>query len=464
MGMTPAAITLAGNGFDLPALLGQPSYEYGGPNTHATSLYTLVTAVVIAVMGGYGSALPVLHLLSFVAGAALAAAVFVIAHRITASAYTSALAALITMLYPPVLVQASDVYLDLPLAAAMMWSIALGVRHRYGLAILAATLAAWIKPTGIIVVPVLAYILHRGTLPNRTRRTFTGLLVLPLAVALMPLLTATPRRTRSEFSAFERTILTALDTAWYSSHVPALILLLGSTAIALLIRRGRGPRAENIGNGDAFTAVLIGLLATVAFYLLNPLVTSGFELLPRYTVTLAPLLAILVTAGIHRAPPILRTSIGLGISGALLVMAFGWLTPNAGNNYAISERDLRYEDHLAVQMEAIGDLEQLGPTLPVFYDHFTYYRFKYPEMGWVDADSPNGTAVYLASPGTYTLDSMPQEFAMLLERQWLGGDTLRALWREAHASSRHAIEVHLHEVGEFQNYVVVIQEVDALSN
>lgn len=34
MGLFPAAITLAGNGFDVIELLGMPDYFEGGPNTH----------------------------------------------------------------------------------------------------------------------------------------------------------------------------------------------------------------------------------------------------------------------------------------------------------------------------------------------------------------------------------------------------------------------------------------------
>lgn len=464
MGMTPAAITLAESGFDLPALLRQATYEEGGPNTHASSLYTIVTAAMIALMGGYDSSLPALHLLSFLAAAGLAAAVFVIAHRITESAGTSAFAALITVLYPPVLVQASDVYLDLPLAAAMMWSIALGVQRRYRLAILAATVAVWIKPTGIIVLPVLAYILHRSTLASRTRRATTGLLVLPLLFVLVPLITSAQRRTASGLSAVERIAQSSLATAWYASQVPGLILLLVATAIALLVHRQIGPRQENIASADASSAVLTGVLSTIAFYLLNPLVTSGFALLPRYTVTLAPLLAILISTGMHRTPPVRSTAIGLGLAGGLLVLSFGWLGPSPSSNYAVSERDLRYEDHLAVQAQAIRELERLSRTLPVFYDHFTYFRFKYPEMGWVESDRHNGTAVHLAEPGTHTLDSMPEEFALLFEHPWLGGKTLRAVWHAAQASDQHVVEVHVHESGGFENHVVVIREIDSLSS
>ena len=71
MGLFPAAITLAGNGFDVVELLGMPTYLEGGPNTHSTSPVTLTTAFVLKVSGGGGRALVILHLLHF-AGTAMA--------------------------------------------------------------------------------------------------------------------------------------------------------------------------------------------------------------------------------------------------------------------------------------------------------------------------------------------------------------------------------------------------------
>ncbi len=69
MGLFPAAITLADNGFDVVELLGMPDYFEGGPNTHSTSPVTLVTAVVLKMSGGGERAFVILHLLHFVMAA-----------------------------------------------------------------------------------------------------------------------------------------------------------------------------------------------------------------------------------------------------------------------------------------------------------------------------------------------------------------------------------------------------------
>ena len=66
MGLFPAALTLSANGFDLLELLAMPGYVEGGPNTHSTSLVTLITALVLRVTGGGGpTSFVVLHLIHF---------------------------------------------------------------------------------------------------------------------------------------------------------------------------------------------------------------------------------------------------------------------------------------------------------------------------------------------------------------------------------------------------------------
>jgi hypothetical protein len=51
MGLFPAAITLADNGFDVVELPGMPDYFEGGPNTHSTSPVTFATSVVLRAPG-----------------------------------------------------------------------------------------------------------------------------------------------------------------------------------------------------------------------------------------------------------------------------------------------------------------------------------------------------------------------------------------------------------------------------
>ncbi len=50
-GLFPAASELANNGFNVLSLLQQPTYHNGGPNCHAESIVTWLTAAVLCVWG-----------------------------------------------------------------------------------------------------------------------------------------------------------------------------------------------------------------------------------------------------------------------------------------------------------------------------------------------------------------------------------------------------------------------------
>ena len=78
-------------------------------------------------------------------------------------------------LFPPMVVQASDVYLDLPLAVAATWSLVLFLEGSRGKASVAACLAAAVKPTAIILVPVMGMIL----IAQRDRSMRARLLLFP---------------------------------------------------------------------------------------------------------------------------------------------------------------------------------------------------------------------------------------------------------------------------------------------
>jgi hypothetical protein len=65
----PAAITLTETNFDLLNLLKMPSYNEGGPNVHANSIITIITAVMISLFGKTKVLLPVLHIIHFIIAA-----------------------------------------------------------------------------------------------------------------------------------------------------------------------------------------------------------------------------------------------------------------------------------------------------------------------------------------------------------------------------------------------------------
>lgn len=462
MGMTPAALTLATSGFDIPRLLDLPTYYEGGPNTHALSLVTLATAVAIALAGDYASALPILHIASFIATGALVAGVYLLVVASTEWRLAGLLAASLTVLYPPTLVQASDVYLDLPLAAVMVWAVVFAVADRRLLATLAASIAIWIKPTGVVLVPVLAYLmLTKRSARSSTFKTTVHLAV-PSAIAIGIFLVG-PSSDRSGAGVIERVVRTFSVTAWHTVRNPSLLISFALTVWALSvlisIERQRELPARLFRLTGGCTATVV---STVVFYLLNPLATSGHALLTRYTVTLTPFLAVLTTIALWHFRP--RVAVAGVIAGGALFMVgmFGALSAPGPNNYSLSERDLSYEHHLTVQSRGIRELEQLAVTMPVLVDHFTYFRFAYPEMGWVSGDVPlDVRPVFLDRQMAWSLDAMPREFALLYEHPWLGGETLNELMVEAEASPLHSVEVFILRSGEFENFVAVVRTLDS---
>lgn len=460
MGMTPAALTLASSGFDVFELLKQPTYQDGGPNTHGTSLATLATAAVIRLAGSYASALPVLHLGSFFTAAVLVAGVYVLVARATGTRRAGLLAAGLTFLYPPFLVQASDVYLDLPLAAAMIWALVFAMEDRRVLTIVAATVAVWIKPTGVILLPALAYLMITAERDDNPVRRLAPLVIPTGLAAAIFLITSSGANSSETLTVGERLLVTLYITSWHTLRNPSLLTLFALSVIAPVTaafrsRRTAPPPRRIVRLVGGSTLVVV---STLAFYFFNPLVTAGHALLPRYTVTLAPALVVLFTTSMWvRRQRIASAGVAVGCV-VLVAAAPGWLTPGGPNNYALSERDLAYESHLAVQQRAIRDLEVLASELPVYVDHFTYFRFKYPEMGWVDDQPMHMTPVHLSEDEMHKIESMPDEFALLFEHPWLGGEILRSIWDAAASSGRHTVEVHPYESGGFENYVVVVRE------
>ena len=107
----PAAITLSENGYDLLNLLKMPAYYDGGPNVHAHSIITIITAVMISLFGKTKVLFPVLHIIHFI----IAAIGLTYFYRFCIPIFEKKLSFLLTLtilVYPPFLTQAG--YLGSP--------------------------------------------------------------------------------------------------------------------------------------------------------------------------------------------------------------------------------------------------------------------------------------------------------------------------------------------------------------
>ncbi|MEJ2542114.1 MAG: hypothetical protein P8188_19475, partial [Gemmatimonadota bacterium] len=206
-------------------------------------------------------------------------------------------------------------------------------------------------------------------------------------------------------------------------------------------------------------AALLLVVSFLLFFFLNPLASKGVPGLPRYTTMFSPLLAAgLVASSERRLSGRLRALPGTLFLVLFLANMGGRLEPPSMNLYPLAERSLAYEKLLSVQQASLDRLQELGQTMPTYYDHFAHYRLSYPETGWAAGPLESGTPVRITRNPTWReLTGMPDEFALLIEAEWLGGEELAAIERRATASPEWTVETEVFEEGEFTNRVLVVR-------
>ena len=457
MGVVPAALTLEGLGFDVARVLAMDDYDGGGPNTHSLSSYTWLVAGSIRLLGTYQDALPYLHLLSFCLIGLLAAGIHRAARNGGIQGALAILATALAVLFPPMVVQGSDVYLDLPVAAATTWAIALALEQRWAGAILAACVGASVKASALIAVPAI------GVLMIVCRpRPWLGLvsLILPALIAVGPLALHPASR-----AAGAEGTLSVMDitgrTAGYLLSMPYLLILGLATAGLLVLRLTDRDKPQMEDRSRLFVATCALGVSYLAFFTLNPLVHRGVPSLPRYTTLLAPVLILgFLSEWGRRFGPRRAGTVACVMLVFFLVNVNGRLDPSSRNFYALAERSLVYEDFLEVQKAGFGRFEQLVGTMPTYYDHFAHYRLSYPETGWATAPGARGTPVW-TSPDAHWREvvNLPDTFAMLIEGVWLGGQELMDIRSEILQSPEWSLETEVFSRGEFTSEVVIARRI-----
>jgi hypothetical protein len=435
MSVYPAAIELARTDFDLPRLLSLPTYLEGGPNTHSLSLWTLVVAAGIHTFGDLQSLIPLLHVVSLALYGLLAVAVFRFI-RVSTTARVAAFGTAAACLFPALLVQAGDIYIDLPAACLTTWSVYALMRRKYHLAAGLITVAIWIKPIAAIFLPAL--ILHRlrhGPIPRKVQEA-GALLLFPVVVLVGTtwLLAAdtTPEPIRARF--MEALAPTGL---WLQAVPDVLGVIIVSLSISFIaIRRTHMIEQMEIG--------IFVLLGGCCFLFFNPLVTFGIPFLPRYFIAIVPVLVAALAAQVAvlspRAAFPLLTLIGL----VFVLNLSGFFYPFKNHPmYALAERSLAYHDLLALQKEGVARLEELGRSRPIFYDYYRHYQFRYPEMGYTSGPSRNGVLVFHDTEISHDIADFPPRFALLFEYPWLGGNQLYEIWQNALADGATVTETRL---------------------
>lgn len=454
MGMMPAALTLESMDFDLARLLQQPDYMSGGPNAHPMSIVTWFTGLAIRLFGSLQAAIPALHLVSFILVGILGAGVFRAVNVGTSNKNLAFIAAVSAVIFPPMVVQASDIYLDLPLAVAVTWAFVYAFESRFSSAIILLVVAAAIKPTALVAIPPMAFYFWKTAY---RRRNALAMLVFPAAIAVTPFLVlGTVVRPSPEVAPSEALSTFAFTTSMFS-RMPVLVgfLLVVAVLPYFVNRRGTGDHRQS-------AMLMCGLFLPISFiyfFLLNPLVSRGYPALPRYTTLFLPLAVISFCISLSLiAKRRVVLSSGLAVVCVFALNLHGGLEPSSSNEFWTAQRSLKYEQMLEVQEEAFHAFAAHARSMPGIYDHFAHYRIEYPETGWVpEGGVPSGLDAYGRTDlSGHSLPELPDQFVMLIENQWLGGARLADIRDTALASPDYTVDIEEVRRGEFSNQVIVV--------
>jgi hypothetical protein len=455
MSVYPAAIELSRTDFDIGRLLSLPTYYEGGPNTHATSPWTMLVAVLIALTGSLESALPILHTISFGLAALVIAGTYrLIAH--SAPGVVAVLGALAVLLFPPMLAQSSDIYLDLPSTCFATWTLVCLLERRFVAASVLTTLAIWIKPLAVVFAAVLVgFVLIYGD-PRRRVLRAALLAVPPLIVAAIVSVANTAPSVKLPLG--DRFATAINSTGEFLATVPDF-LAISVIALALILASRRVGVAE-----ETFRVMGLVLMAIFGFVLASPLVALGVPLLPRYYITFLPALMAGILTFLNSKSRLAAVAFASVIAVAFAVNINGAFYPHKEHPYfVLAERSLRYQDLLALQIEDMSVLTELSDDMPVFYDYFTFYRLEYPEMGYSEGPLASGVSLFHTPElADASLADMPAHFAFVFEYPVLGGDVLLRVWDEAKASGAQVTETTLTR-GSFTVYVVEVDQSESPS-
>jgi len=462
MGLFPAAFTLAGNGFDLIGLLQMPAYAAGGPNTHSTSLVTLLTGVVLALFGGGSKGFVILHLLHFGVAAVAIVTLFRFARPVFGPIATGLLC-LSVLLYPVFSVQVGSMYMEIPLFLCAVSALLAWVHGRFWLAVMWSTLAIAVKEPGIIVPAtlLLAAMLENRNLTTRIKRMF--LIAIPPAIwvgltfilgmiakssgADQPSVIESFRAVFGGFAHFlhylNRFLFNVPDLLVFIVVFLVAAAALSRDIVEALRQEPSDPLSRETDQQARQVLGLSGILIScflLLFFVVLPVAVHFTIVLPRYYVVILPFLLLWAGYAVQRlvgercrSPAIacfalLAVIFGLNSDGRFYPSDID--TEGPGNDPPLIERSNSVFRFNSIQREAMEYLETLPEGIPVYYGHYEHYLFSYPELGYASAPFSDGHSLSLE-----TLDDsqgrikFPPCAYFLYNYPWLGGAYILKLLR-----------------------------------
>ncbi len=395
----PAAITLMKSDFDLPALMEMPHAVDTGPNTHSATLVTLFVATILT-LSGPEAAITLLHLVNLLLLAVLGGMTYAFVSRYAPKG-VAFFATVATCSLPVMVQQASDIYLDLPVAVAVMAAVMAADSQRPATTAIALVIATWVKFSAIFALPALWYSL-RNLSSRRRLAAFAGGSLL-IALAALPQILATSG------------VALGAPGVWTDSFYlfrSSFIMLLLTPDIALLLVLFAYLTARSRGHGTPDRAVRWIVAAFLGLHSLVIMTTRGTAVLPRYYVAILPLITISVAILLYRRSHRVAIIFLSIVTTTSLINSSGDLYPAKDSDfYVVAERSTRAEDLIALHEIGARRLEQLSDRT-LLVDRQMYFRLSYPEMQYV-SHSPED----IVPVSAHSLDSIPDRFAMVIERR-----------------------------------------------
>lgn len=473
-GLFPAAGALADSGFDLRAVMQMPTYSQGGPNCHADSLVTWLTAAVLMAVGKGPQALAVLHMLHFCAGAWTLA----VLHRFVSDSIGRREAWLIcaTLLACPLFrVQIGAMYIELPLAACTISALHAYASGRFGRAMIWSMLAVMVKQSGVIVTGTLiAAVLMRRASWSRRIGLAAGFGLTGGLAAAWPLIGSLQLAAISSQTAFENWWA---YMRWY--HVPYLraipdiTLAFGAFSILGLLQIRRvceslravpdsdsspqtspqtPPHPETVltqlshAPTNHLGLAYLMCLAFAGFFFLVPFVAKlDIFCLPRYFVFILPLVVYGLTHLL--CIQVSRRAASVCLIGAIIGFAANrdgrWYPESRGNNLAVIERTESYRWLVQAQQAAAQAAADIVGDDLLLYGLPEHYFFQHSWMGYSNRKPAGGRCVTLSQerPFPFQITALPDRFFVLLDASLLGGRDLKSLLREAESDPTRKVRL-----------------------
>ena len=406
--VSPAALTIVDKDFDIRRVVQLPGILEGGPSTHATSLYTIGLAGLLALFGPETGFL-LAHVSSILLIGGLTGATFLLGRERLSIGMSGLVAAVVGTL-PLVLQQSADIYLDLPLAVVTTLAVWTTTRRKFWATVALVVLGVAIKTSGVFLIPLLLMAKSVGSTMRKhlTRVAVGGLLALiPLAFALM-----NTDRFQFDVTWADRAALLRSSATMLAITVDVFLIL----AVASLVSYGR-LRARSLDRVSKITGLL--LLGFILSYLGTSMLSGTIAVLPRYYLAVLPAVLVIIPRadahGISR-PTRSHRFVAIGLLTSLLAFSVanrrGDYYPLPDHPfYVLTERSTRAQDLLQLQIEGTRQLAATG--LPVVVGHDERFRLTYPDMGYV-SETPD-TVLFVLDAFSARL---PDSFAVLVERRF----------------------------------------------